>query len=121
MARPALEVTGNFESITQQREYHTDNLESALGIITQVGTLYNRLDRSTQKELLHHMVKQVVVTVDGEIVLELRAPFAYLKDLSDRARREREGTPIKQTSSPHTGAGCSDLLHDQDSNLEPIG
>jgi hypothetical protein len=54
------------------------------------------------------MVKRVVVKVDGEIVLELRAPFAYLKDLSDRARREREGIPEMQTSSQY--AGCSDWL-----------
>ena len=103
-----LKLRATLEGMTQQQQYHIENLESALGIIAQVGTLYNRLDRSAQKELLHHMVKRVVVNVDGEIVLELRAPFAYLKDLSDRARREREGTPEMQTSSAL--AGCLDWL-----------
>ncbi len=54
----------------QQQEHHIDNLELALEIIAQIGTLYNGLDRSAQKELLHHVVKRVVVNVDGEIVLE---------------------------------------------------
>lgn len=106
-----LKLRATLEGMTQQQEYHIENLESALGIIAQVGTLYNRLDRSAQKELLHHMVKRVVVNVDGEIVLELRPPFAYLKDLSDRARGERKGTvAIIQTSSAHRETGCSDWL-----------
>src|SRR5690606_32577184 len=82
-------LRSNLDSIAQQQEFHIDNLETALGIIAQVGTLYNQLERSAQRELLFHMVRQVVVNTDGEIVLELNAPFAYLKDLSDRAKRGR--------------------------------
>ena len=44
------------------------------------------LQRSEQKELLHQIVAQVVVNFDGDIQLELRAPFAYLKALSDEIR-----------------------------------
>lgn len=83
-------LRSNLESIAQQQEFHIDNLETALGVIVQVGTRYNQLERSAQRELLLHMVRQVVVNTDGEIVLELNAPFAYLKDLSDRAKQGRE-------------------------------
>lgn len=94
----------------QQQEFHNDNLETALGIIAQVGSLYDRLEVSAQKELLLHMVRQVVVNTDGEIVLELNAPFAYLKDLSDRVKRSSE-TPAKmQTSDASDDIGCSDCV-----------
>jgi hypothetical protein len=103
-------LRSNLDSIAQQQEFHIDNLETALGIIAQVGSLYNRLEVSARRELLLHMVKQVVVNTDGEIVLELNAPFAYLKDLSDRAKRSG-GTPAKmQTSDASDDIGCSDCV-----------
>ncbi|MBE2269653.1 MAG: recombinase family protein [Anaerolinea sp.] len=103
-------LRSNLNSIEQQQEFHIDNLETALAIIAQVGTLYNRLEVSARRELLLHMVKQVVVNTDGEIVLELNAPFAYLKDLSDRAKRGGE-TPAKmQTSDASDDIGCSDCV-----------
>ncbi|MBE2271880.1 MAG: recombinase family protein, partial [Anaerolinea sp.] len=102
-------LRSNLDSVAQQQEFHIDNLETALGIIAQVGSLYNRLEVSAQRELLLHMVRQVVVNTDGEIVLELNAPFAYLKDLSDRAKRGQRVNPSEmQTSSAFEGAGCSD-------------
>ena len=105
-----LKLRATLEGMTQQQQYHIENLESALGIIAQVGTLYNRLEVSARRELLLHMVKQVVVNTDGEIVLELNAPFAYLKDLSDRAKRGGE-TPAKmQTSDASDDIGCSDCV-----------
>lgn len=104
-------LRSNLDSVAQQQEFHIDNLETALGIIAQVGSLYNRLEVSAQRELLLHMVRQVVVNTDGEIVLELNAPFAYLKDLSDRAKRGQRANPSEmQTSSAFEGAGCSDWL-----------
>ncbi len=104
-------LRSNLDSVAQQQEFHIDNLETALGIIAQVGSLYNRLEVSAQRELLLHMVRQVVVNTDGEIVLELNAPFAYLKDLSDRAKRGQRVNPSEmQTSSAFEGAGCSDWL-----------
>lgn len=103
-------LRSNLNSIEQQQEFHIDNLETALAIIAQVGTLYNRLEVSARRELLLHMVKQVVVNTNGEIVLELNAPFAYLKDLSDRAKGSRE-TPAKmQTSDASDDIGRSDCV-----------
>lgn len=97
----------NLDSLGQRQEFHIDNLETALGIITQVGSLYNRLEASARRELLLHMVKQVVVNTDGEIVLELNAPFAYLKDLSDKAKESSELPAKMQTSDASDDIGCS--------------
>jgi hypothetical protein len=44
------------------------------------------LERSDQKELLRQMVERVVVNPAGKAKLELRAPFAYLRDISDQVR-----------------------------------
>jgi len=103
-------LRSNLDSVAQQQEFHIDNLETALAIIAQVGSLYNRLEVSARRELLLHMVKQVVVNTDGEIVLELNAPFAYLKDLSDRAKRSGENPAKMQTSGASDSAGCSDCV-----------
>ena len=97
----------NLDSLGQRQEFHIDNLETALRIITQVGSLYNRLEASARRELLLHMVKQVVVNTDGEIVLELNAPFAYLKDLSDKAKESSELPAKMQTSDASDDIGCS--------------
>src|SRR5690606_29366646 len=40
------------ETMAMEREQHVDNLETALQIIAQIGTLYNRLSRSDKRELL---------------------------------------------------------------------
>jgi hypothetical protein len=65
---------------------HIDNLEMALQIIARVGTLYNGLERKDQKELLRQVVSRVVVNDAGNVSLELRTPFAYLRDLTDEIR-----------------------------------
>jgi hypothetical protein len=51
------------------------------------------LEGSDQKELLRQVVERVIVNTEGTIQLELRTPFAYLKDLTDEVRSAncREG------------------------------
>lgn len=110
-------LRSSLDGIARQQDFHIDNLETALGIIGQVGSLYNRLEVSGQRELLLHMVRQVVVNTEGEAVLELHAPFAYLKELSDVAKRRQRVTPSEmQTSSTFEAAGCSDWLHSVSTN-----
>lgn len=96
------------DSVSQEQTYHIENLDSALQIVAKVGTLYNDLDRNAQKELLHHMVNRVIVNAEGRIALELRAPFAYLRNLLDEAQREYGTASTNKTSSINTDAGCSD-------------
>jgi len=59
-------------------------LDTEPTIIAQVGIVYNTLERSDQKELLLHMVERVIIDPEGIIRLELRTPFAYLQDISDK-------------------------------------
>jgi DNA invertase Pin-like site-specific DNA recombinase len=57
----------NLEALQQKREYHIANLDAALTIIAKVGILYNKLERSDQKELLRQMIERVVVNPEGMI------------------------------------------------------
>jgi hypothetical protein len=77
------QVRRTLETLTVSQQVHIDNLELALQIIAQIGTLYNGLQRKDQKELLRQVVHRVVVNDAGTVSLELRTPFAYLRNLSD--------------------------------------
>ena len=76
----------SLETVDQEREIHINNLDTALGIIANIGVLYNSLERSDQKELLRQVVERVIVNSEGTILLELRTPFAYLRELTDEIR-----------------------------------
>lgn len=76
----------SLETLDQDRAFHIDNLDAALQIIARIGTLYNGLQQQDQRELLRQIVERVVVSHEGIVRLELRAPFAYLKDLTDEVR-----------------------------------
>ena len=97
------------ETLSLDHDTHVDNLEVALEIIARIGTLYNGLQRGDQKELLRHVVERVVVNPEGKIHLELRAPFAYLKELTDEIRileaRQGEQCKKQQRSDKKGGEG----------------
>ncbi len=80
------QVRRMLETLTVSDQVHIDNLEMALQIIARIGTLYNGLERKDQKELLRQVVSRVVVNDAGNVSLELRTPFAYLRDLTDKTR-----------------------------------
>lgn len=77
----------SLEGLEGQQQVYIENLDAALEIIAQVGIVYNRLERSDQKDLLRYMVERVIVDPAGKIRLELCAPFAYLQDITERVRR----------------------------------
>lgn len=79
-------VRVTLEGLEGQQQVYIDNLDEALKIIAQVGSVYNRLERSDQKELLRYMAERVIVDPVGQIRLELCAPFAYLQDISEQVR-----------------------------------
>jgi hypothetical protein len=76
--------------------------------------VYNSLNRSDQKELLRHMVERVIIDATGTIRLELRAPFAYLRDISKQAREKAESSNPRVNAKTGTIAAglnsgrCSD-------------
>jgi hypothetical protein len=81
--------------------------------------VYNVLERSDQKELLRQMIERVVVNSDGKAALELRAPFTYLKDISDQMRRVGTVSGVKNSGKTKTSqvssagfrrSNCSDWV-----------
>ena len=79
-------IRASLESLQHEQQIVIDSLDAALNIIGQVQTLYNRLERSEQKELLRYLVERVIIDPEGRIRLELCAPFAYLNEITDQVR-----------------------------------
>ena len=82
-------IQRTLETMQYEQQVHIDNLDLALEIIAKIGTLYNQLERSNQKELLRQVVERVIVDDDGQVSLELRTPFGYLNTLVDDIKREK--------------------------------
>lgn len=82
-------IRRTLETMQQEQQVHVDNLDLALEIIARIGTLYNGLQRSDQKELLRQVVERVIVDDDGQVSLELRTPFGYLSTLASDVKREK--------------------------------
>lgn len=101
----------NLEALQKKREYHIANLDAALNIISKVGILYSRLERSDQKDLLRHMIERVVVNPEGMIIrLELLPPFSYLHLVTQRVQKTG-GRAVKGKTKTSTKAGqCSDYV-----------
>jgi len=111
------QVRRTLETLTVSHQVHVDNLEMALQIIACIGKLYNGLQRKDQKELLRQVVHRVVVNDAGNVSLELRTPFAYLRDLTDEIKAvstgRKGGKAEKRTGSPETAGSpgaCSSQL-----------
>jgi hypothetical protein len=101
----------NLEVLERQSEYHIDNLDAALHIISRIGVLYQQLDRKSQKKLLREMIERIVVDVEGTIIrIDLLPPFAYLHDLSCRTQAAAESEANQTKTSPVMAGSCSTLL-----------
>ena len=62
---------------------YLDDLDTALLLLSQTQTLYQRLDRRKQAALLRILAKRIIVNTRGELIdHELHPPFAYLGTLS---------------------------------------
>lgn len=82
------------ESLQAKHEVHITNLDTALTIIAHVGIVYNALSRDDKHELLRQMVERVIIDPEGTIRLELRTPFAYLRDISGTVRGDRGSSDL---------------------------
>lgn len=68
--------------LDKSRHLHLANLDAALSVITKLGILYNKVDKENQRDLLRHIIKRVIINVEGKIIeVELRTPFTYLRSL----------------------------------------
>jgi hypothetical protein len=77
-------IRSALDSLGEKQQTHISNLDAALEILAYVGIVYNDLEREDQKELLRQMVDKVVINAIGKIRLDLRSPFGYLRDISNR-------------------------------------
>ena len=93
------------ESLQAHNDVHIANLNAALTIIAKVGILYNKLERSDQKDLLRQMVERVVVNLEGMIIrLELLPPFSYLRHVTERVQTSG-GSAVEGKTKTSTMAG----------------
>ena len=98
----------NLEALERQHEYHIDNLDAALTIISRIGVLYHQLDHKSQKRLLREMIERIIVDVEGAIIrIDLLPPFAYLHDLSCRTQLAAGDDAKKTKTSPLMAGSCS--------------
>jgi hypothetical protein len=75
-------IRQTLQAIDESCEIHIATLDDALKVIAKAGILFEKLDRSQQRTLLHYMVKRVIVNPEGRILrMELRTPFSYLQSL----------------------------------------
>ena len=92
-------------SLDAHNDVHIANLDAAITIISKVGILYSKLERSNQKKLLCEMVYRVVVCSKGNIRrMELLPPFAYLKEVIDRVQN---GDIEGKTKTSRKAGQCS--------------
>jgi len=89
----------NREAAERDSEYHIDNLDAALHIISRIGVLYHQLERPQQKKLLREMIDRIVVNAEGTVLrIDLLPPFAYLHNLACRTQSAAEGEAETKTS-----------------------
>ncbi len=111
------QVRRALDTLEFEHDYHIDNLNAALEIISMIQTIYNGLERADQKDLLRQIVERVIVSEDGNVRFVLRSPFAYLRELSDQlqgGRANKPGNGYAKSGRLTTAAscsGCSNSLH----------
>ncbi len=97
----------NRDAAERSSAYHLDNLNAALHIISKIGVLYHKLERSQQKKLLREVIERIVVDAEGTVLrIELQPPFAYLHDLSCKAQKAADVEAEKTKTSSQAGS-CS--------------
>ena len=71
---------------------YLDDLDMALLLLTQMSTLFDRLDDKAKHTLLQILVNRIIVDPDGKIVdYELNRPFGYLSKLVNDPTIELNG------------------------------
>jgi hypothetical protein len=107
-----LRLQGNIEALQHQRDHHIATLDAALRIIAKVGIIYSKLERSDQRDLLRQMIERVIVDPeDTQIRLELLPPFSYLRQVTERVKKQGEDVVYSEKTKTSSLAGqCSDYV-----------
>lgn len=68
------------------------------------------LEPGDQQELLRHMIERVIIDPVGKVKLDLHAPFAYLRDISEWVRNRAKHSGVKtKTGTANTGLTGSSI------------
>ena len=79
-------------NLEREFSHYLDDLDMALILLTQMSTLFDRLDDKAKHKLLQIMVNRIIVDPDGRIVdYELNRPFGYLSKLANDPNIELNG------------------------------
>jgi DNA invertase Pin-like site-specific DNA recombinase len=102
--RNAIQTT--LQAIDMTCEARIASLDHAISLIAKAGILYDSMEPHSQRDLLRHMVKRIVISLEGQIVkVELRSPFHYLYNLvkgekgASRSGAKRTASGKSKTSS----------------------
>jgi len=92
----------DLKDLEQDIERFLDDLDVALLLLSQVSTLFARLDETRRALLLQIVLKRIIVNALGEIIdYELHSPFAYLRSITLDLRTSPDGS--EQVSSGALG------------------
>lgn len=105
-------IRTTLDNLQQTTQMHISNLDMALEVIARAGFVYNGLGREDKKSLIRQMIEKVIIDPEGKIRLELRSPFAYLRDISHGlGQREDEDETQKADDKASLGEiRCSDSI-----------
>ena len=70
---------------------YLDDLEIALALLSNISSLYERLEEKQKNELLQIIAKRIIINPEGEIIShELHSPFSYLVTLIEALSTSNE-------------------------------
>jgi len=70
---------------------YLDDLEIALALLSNISSLYERLDAKQKNNILRIIVKRIIINRKGEIIShKLHSPFSYLSTLIETFSRKNE-------------------------------
>ncbi len=111
------------------KRFVTD-LETALQMLTIIGSLYDRLEPTQRRNLLRNLVHKVIITPQGKIAnVILQRPFAYIQcRLAATGAKGNQGfhgenknQPSDRTSGARAGSTDVTLYGPNEIQSEPLG
>ena len=79
------------ENVEFDPSKYLDDLEIALALLSNISTLYERLEEKQKNDLLQILVKRIIINREGEIIShELHPPFSYLVTLIEAFSGQNE-------------------------------
>jgi len=91
----------NLTELEKETTIRLDDLNIAILLMTQLSTLWGRLDEKERRNLLQIFTKRIVINMNGDIIsYELRTPFGYLRTIADDVCNKMESGSVQVQSGP---------------------